>query len=181
MAKEKKNKRGRLQKFQNILSNNIFKFLIILGVYLVLFIIGLYLGYYSSQKINPSLSFENQHINLNNVEEENTLKFGRILLEEALEKFNKGEKIIFIDGRTYEEYKKEHLKGAVWTGVENIEEKVKDLDKEATLITYCYGSSCGAASVIAQELVNLGFKNVYASNISVEQWKEKGGPTEKGE
>jgi len=173
----------KLKKFQNFLSDNIFKILLILGLYLVLFVVGLFLGYYSSKKLKPNYNIQNQNLNNQTVnsDNKNTIKFQRISLKEALERFNKGEKIIFVDGRTYEEYKKEHLKGAIWTGSENIEDKVKNIDKNSTLITYCYGSTCGTASLIAQELVDLGFKNVYASDISVEKWKESGGAVEKGE
>lgn len=154
-------------------------------LFLNLFIVGIFLGFFAAKKVAYKVGFqENLSSNSSSSSSSSSQSSADVLnpelisAEEAFEKYQKGEKIIFIDARSFEEYKKEHIKGAVWTGSENIEDKVKNLSKEDFLVTYCYGSFCGASKIVARDLLSLGFKKVFASDLSVEKWKKLGGPTE---
>lgn len=148
-------------------------------LFLNLFVVGVFLGFYFAKKVALKTSLQKNFSSIQAPSFNNeSFKPGTISSEEIYQKYQQGEKIIFVDTRSFEEYQKEHIKGAIWTGTENIQEKTKFLSKEDFLVTYCYGSMCGPAKTVAFKLSSLGFKNVFFSGLSVEKWKKLGGETE---
>ena len=72
--------------------------------------------------------------------------------EETLKKLMSEDNYIIIDIRTAEEYKKEHVIGAVNIPFNEINENV-ELDKEKTIIVYCQeGDDSSIACTILREL-----------------------------
>ena len=60
----------------------------------------------------------------------------RISLADAKKDFDDGT-AIFLDARTEDSYKEEHVKGAVNVNYENWEKKLKSLPKDKTIVVYC--------------------------------------------
>lgn len=80
--------------------------------------------------------------------------------KEELENFIKNG-VTIIDVRSKQEYKEGHLNGAISIPEYEIKEKIKNIikNKDEKILVYC---SSGLRSKHAQEeLINLGYKNVY--------------------
>lgn len=79
-----------------------------------------------------------------------------------IEKMMKEDKNIkLIDVRSLQEYKEEHLKGAINISVYEMQNKVENIvkDKNSIIIVYC---KSGKRSMKAKLILeNLGYKNVY--------------------
>lgn len=89
---------------------------------------------------------------------------------------------IFIDSRHKEDYELEHIPGAVWLFVEDVDklydEVLGSVPKDRTLITYCSDPQCGSAIKLADELVARGHTRVFILLEGLPGWKEAGYPTE---
>jgi rhodanese-related sulfurtransferase len=96
-------------------------------------------------------------------------------------------KAVFVDGRPAEEFAVEHIPGAinipyVEIATKTPEEKkqlVKDINPNAVVVTYCSGKKCDISIDVAYELFDLGYTSVNIYLGGLEEWKEKGFPTEK--
>ena len=85
------------------------------------------------------------------------------------------EKFVLIDAREAKDYKKGHIEGAV-----NLTPKAttsKSLakyskDKETKLVFYCANTNCAASGSAAKNAVKSGFKNVYAFEGGIDEWKQ---------
>ena len=92
-----------------------------------------------------------------------------------------GERIIVIDARSSEAYRKEHIPGAI-----NIphramnEETTKQLDRTALVVTYCDGIGCNASTKGALNMTRLGFR-VKELIGGLDWWKRDGHETKGGE
>jgi len=60
----------------------------------------------------------------------------RITLEEAKKAFDEG-KAFIVDARAEEAYKQEHIKGAVNIRQDTLDQHLKELPKDKTIIVYC--------------------------------------------
>ncbi len=96
-------------------------------------------------------------------------------------------KAVFIDGRPAHEFAQGHIEGAINIPYESMmgktpEEKkqlVKDINQNAVIITYCSGEKCDISIDVAYELFDLGYRNLNIYLGGLEEWVEKGYPTEK--
>jgi rhodanese-related sulfurtransferase len=61
--------------------------------------------------------------------------------------------------------------------LDRIEEGVKELPKDAPIVTYCAGPACSQSSQAAQKLTDLGYTNVFAYADGLEGWKAAGRET----
>jgi rhodanese-related sulfurtransferase len=87
--------------------------------------------------------------------------------------------IQILDVRTQGEYNSGHLKGAFladWTQPKVFEERVKSLDKNKPVYTYCL--SGGRSSAAAAKLRQEGFKEVYNMEGGMMAWKGAQMPVE---
>jgi rhodanese-related sulfurtransferase len=98
------------------------------------------------------------------------------------EEFEKGianADIQILDVRTQGEYNTGHIKNAFladWTQHDVFEERIKYLDKNKPVYTYCLvGGRSGAAAVRLREA---GFKEVYNLQGGIKAWKEASKPVE---
>ncbi len=74
-----------------------------------------------------------------------------------------------VDIRQKQDYDDAHIKGAQWVGDDNVEDFLKNADKNAPLICYCYhGFSSQQAAVFFK---SSGFKEVYSLEGGFENWK----------
>jgi rhodanese-related sulfurtransferase len=71
----------------------------------------------------------------------------------------------------------ELIPGSRRSPLDRIEEGVKELPKDAAIITYCAGPACSQSSQAAQKLAELGYTNVRAYEDGLEGWKAAGRET----
>jgi rhodanese-related sulfurtransferase len=82
-------------------------------------------------------------------------EIGPVSLDQAIK--NK-DQIQVIDMRTPELYAKGHVPGAVNVSLEQIERGAHQLDKNKTVVTYCYDITCHLATKGALTLAEKGYK-----------------------
>ncbi len=89
---------------------------------------------------------------------------------------------LFIDAREADLFETEHIEGAM-----NLPSTAEDLHTVAYLVPadpgmICYSEAATErqAGVIADKLLEIGFKQVYVLHGGLESWKEEGLPTAKG-
>lgn len=89
-----------------------------------------------------------------------------------------GEKVIVIDARSHEAFRKEHIPGAVNIPHRDMSEKTTGaLDKSALIVTYCDGIGCNASTKGALNMAKLGFR-VKELIGGMDWWKRDGHATE---
>ena len=84
-----------------------------------------------------------------------------------------------LDVRTPEEYKSGHIKNALladWQNSQEFEAKVKQLDKNKPVYTYCHSGRRSSAA--AARLKKEGFKEVYSLKGGIVAWKDADKPVE---
>ena len=100
-------------------------------------------------------------------------------VDEVKEKLDKREKFLLIDVREESEWAKGHLPGAIHVGKgiieRDIEERVPDVN--TPLVLYCGGGFRSALA--ADNLQEMGYKNVLSMDGGVRGWREKGFPLTK--
>ncbi len=91
-------------------------------------------------------------------------------------------KALFIDARSYEQYRKGHIKGAInipWQTVEqSVEYVLENVDPDTIVITYCDGLSCNLSHNLAKFLIQLGYNQVKVLVNGWSSWIEEGLPVE---
>jgi len=96
-------------------------------------------------------------------------------LKTALEK---GERIVVIDARSVESYRREHLPGAINLPHRTMTaDSTRHLDKEILYVIYCDGVGCNASTKGALNMCRLGF-HVRELIGGIEWWKRDGYQTE---
>jgi rhodanese-related sulfurtransferase len=87
--------------------------------------------------------------------------YQKISTEEGKKMLEEDNNIILLDVRTQEEFDSGHIPGSILipydTILENSKEKLKD--KEQTIIIYC--RSGRRSAIAANDLIKIGYKNVY--------------------
>jgi rhodanese-related sulfurtransferase len=82
------------------------------------------------------------------------------------------DEIILVDTRTKAEYTDAHIEKAVFIDSfsKTLKEDLKDYDKDATYILYCWGGK--RSKIVQKKMVEFGFKNVYEIEDGMLGWKE---------
>lgn len=84
-----------------------------------------------------------------------------------------------LDARTAEEYKLNHLKGAINVSVANEEELQKQVDKlDKNKPVFVYSINNGRSAALAKKLVSQNFKAVYDLPGGISRWIGEGKPVE---
>jgi rhodanese-related sulfurtransferase len=90
-------------------------------------------------------------------------KWPHISLQEA-QRLHGRKDTLFVDGRSYNEWKQAHIPGAVPLPIGEFEkyyDKYRSkLKKAKILVSYCHGETCRLSDHLAQLLVNKGHRNV---------------------
>lgn len=90
-------------------------------------------------------------------------KFPHISLE-ATQALHKRKDVVFVDGRSKVEWEASHIPGALPLPVGEFDkyylEGKKKLMKAKIIVPYCHGEGCRQSDMLAQKLVDKGFKNV---------------------
>lgn len=143
-------------------------------------------------KVLKQLENDGKDIDLSNPDlgdthQENTESTEPVKIKHDFAKQLFDRKAVFIDGRPAHEFDEGHIAGAINIPYESMmgktpEEKkqlVKDINPNAVIITYCSGEKCDISIDVAYELFDLGYKNLNIYLGGLEEWVEKGYPTEK--
>ena len=95
--------------------------------------------------------------------------------EQARSLIDSNPSLIVLDVRTEQEYLEEHLEGAKNIPLDEIEERLGELDIERGILVYC--RSGGRSSQASEILVRNGFSQVYNLEGGIAEWRSAGYPT----
>ena len=102
-----------------------------------------------------------------------------VSVDDVKTKLDRGEKFVLVDVREESEWAKDHLPGAIHLGKgvieRDVEQRVPDLN--APLVLYCGGGYRSALA--ADNLQQMGYKNVLSMDGGIREWREKGFPLSK--
>jgi len=97
-------------------------------------------------------------------------KVKMVQLKDMLKEIKNGEAVL-IDVRPEDEYKNEHISGALSIPVQNLEEHISALPKDKKIIAYCRGPYCAFATQAVDTLNSLGYE-AYRMEEGVHEWKQ---------
>ena len=98
-----------------------------------------------------------------------------IALEKLLEMKENKDAFTLVDTLLEESYREGHIPGAVNIPLDKIAQQAKaQLDKRATIVTYCGGYACKASTMAARKFLGLGYKNVLDFKAGKKAWKDAG-------
>lgn len=102
-----------------------------------------------------------------------------VSLEEARDMVDNSD-ILFIDARPVTSYKVAHLPGAINVpyNSKDIDARVSDLDKDQSIVVYCYSKRCNMARLLGSKLSQLGFKRVALFDDGISVWQKHKYPIE---
>ena len=103
-----------------------------------------------------------------------------VSVDDVKTKIDRAEKFVLVDVREESEWAKDHLPGAIHLGKgvieRDVEERVPDLN--APVVLYCGGGYRSALA--ADNLQQMGYRNVLSMDGGIREWREKGFPLSKG-
>ncbi len=119
-------------------------------------------------------------------ERNKTEKKNGVSVEKVYEIYKKGV-CFFVDARSFEEYRKGHIEGAINIPFHSdrkndyIVKAIEFLNGADYVVVYCDGSSCGLSKMLAKDLLNAGVnkEKLLIFTEGYEVWKEKGYPISK--
>jgi rhodanese-related sulfurtransferase len=86
-------------------------------------------------------------------------------------------KMIIIDARDPEDYRKAHIPGAVSLLNAEVEEKAEELiQRGLPVIVYSNDENCPASGLVSKKLDDMGYNPVYNYNPSYADWVKRGHP-----
>jgi rhodanese-related sulfurtransferase len=89
-------------------------------------------------------------------------------------------KVTIIDVNGSDSYSSGHIPGAIDFQTVKAELASKlPADKNALVVAYCGGPTCGAYAAAAKAASELGYKNVKHLSAGISGWKDSGSPIEK--
>lgn len=85
--------------------------------------------------------------------------------------------VVLLDVRPPEEYKQEHLPGAISIPLSELKKRMKELPNDREIVAYCRGPYCVLAAEAVEKLKKAGFR---ASRLDegLYEWKQAGLPIE---
>jgi rhodanese-related sulfurtransferase len=101
---------------------------------------------------------------------------------EALHEAIQNDAVTVIDVNGTQSYVDGHVPGAInWEAAhENLAEHLPE-DKDALIVAYCGGPSCGAYKAAVKKAQELGYTNVHHMSAGIAGWKQADMPVEKAE
>ena len=111
---------------------------------------------------------------VNEQEKENTVSYSEATVDEAYNIY-KNEEMIILDVRTEQEYEEGHIPGSILIPLQELENRLDELDKEEKYLIVCRSGSRSAQA--SEILVSNGFKHITNMQGGMLKWKydiEKG-------
>jgi rhodanese-related sulfurtransferase len=104
-----------------------------------------------------------------------------ITAEETKARHEAGQSL-FLDARRAEHFARGHIAGAQSIPGDEFDQRFVDmaawLPKEAEIVIYCDGKSCGLGRQVADKLAPLGYTRIVIFRDGWAGWKERGWPVE---
>lgn len=103
-----------------------------------------------------------------------------LTVEQVKSRRDRGEQFHLIDVREESEWAKDHLPGAIHLGKGILERDVEEKfpDPTSEIVLYCGGGFRSALA--ADNLLKMGYRNVWSMDGGIRGWREAGYPLEKG-
>jgi rhodanese-related sulfurtransferase len=93
---------------------------------------------------------------------------------------NSNADFLLVDARPREQYAAAHIPGAISLPLIEIPQYAGSLDKGRMIVTYCGNYNCPISTKAAEQLVSLGYTNVYDYKGGIKEWQEMGHATATG-
>jgi rhodanese-related sulfurtransferase len=103
--------------------------------------------------------------------------FKTITKEELSAKIASGASVQIVNVLSPDYYKLGVIKGSKKIPLNELDQRLGELDKDKEVVTYCASYKCSASREAAKKLAKLGF-NVRAYEGGAKEWKEAGLPIE---
>jgi rhodanese-related sulfurtransferase len=107
---------------------------------------------------------------------------GHISRDSLWHKIQAGDDFVLVDALAPISYAAAHLPGAISIPPDDVAARAKrrlpDLDAE--IVVYCSGATCDSSVIVANRLVELGYRNVRHYVGGKQEWVEAGLPLEGG-
>ncbi len=85
---------------------------------------------------------------------------------------------VWLDPRTDDEYRKEHIPGAVHLPMQRVREDHSILRQYDVIVVYGNDFNSPRATAVSKTLMELGHRDVRTLRGGLKAWKEAGNPTE---
>src|SRR4030066_1568644 len=173
MGEEKESKSKKTKLLASLIS-------ILAGLGVILIALSLLYGYGILGNKKAALSSKSSEEE--SAESDSSINVVSISVDEAYEAYNSDRDYIFLDVRSEDEYNSNHIQGAVFIPISELEGRLGELTKDKPIIAYCNGSTCGRSERAAETLSENGFGEVYnMAGKSSDEWREKGNTSEQTE
>jgi len=102
--------------------------------------------------------------------------------ERLLQKMERGDDFVLVDALAPISYAASHLPGAVSIPPDDVPARARRRipDRDTEVVVYCGGASCDSSLVVADRLIELGYRNVLHYAEGKSDWVEAGLPLEGG-
>jgi rhodanese-related sulfurtransferase len=102
--------------------------------------------------------------------------------DELRRKIESGEAFVLVDALAPMSYAHSHLPGAINLPPEWVDERAhrRIPDQGTEVVVYCASSTCDSSILVADRLVELGYRNVLHYTGGKREWAESGFPFEGG-
>ena len=133
------------------------------------------------QEETEQINNQNETINDDEDEETEAKEFNEpkvINLEQAFTLFNNG--TMFIDAREEFHYQEGFIPKAInipFYAFEENEYKLKNINKDEAIVTYCNGTDCDLSVLLGNKLAEMGYKKVFVFFGGWWEWVEANYPT----
>jgi len=127
-------------------------------------------GKSSATKEEGCCSTDKEHANKANVQ--------TISKDELLAKIKNNDGVQIVNVLSPEHYGKGFIKGSKKIPLDQLDNRLSELDKAKEVVTYCAGPECNASMKAAEKLAAKGFK-VKAYEGGIKEWSEAGLPMDK--
>ncbi|MGL4868010.1 MAG: rhodanese-like domain-containing protein [Cetobacterium sp.] len=96
------------------------------------------------------------------------MKNYKTLTQNEVKELIKEKDVILLDVRTEDEYSEKHVEGALNIPLSELEERVLELEKDKTYITFCRSGVRSKAAILI--LLDKEFQKVYNSEEGISTW-----------
>ena len=100
--------------------------------------------------------------------------------DELKSKLDRGEDFRLVEALAEDEFRKQHLPGAVNLPPDQVKQRAAQVlpEKDADIVVYCASSTCTASEKAADELEKQGYRRVRRYVEGKKDWVDAGLPTE---
>jgi len=106
----------------------------------------------------------------------------QISRDELQQKVEAGDRFVLVDALAPMSFARSHLPGAINLPLEWVDDrgprKIPDLDLE--VVVYCVDVDCDSSVLVAERLIELGYRNVRHYPGGKREWVEAGLPLDRG-